>query len=166
MPAGKRTRRWEFVKQDALRFAALGLSPNEIAERLGVDRATVFRWKKAGKLTVEVRMPKGPIVVTKGETPAQWAASVRAAYDLDATDDQIVSMAESVLVIARDPHASAALRLAAMREFRGAVKQLSLVARAGSGEKPAGEPEPPKRQTFQPQRRSGVDPRALLQAVK
>lgn len=166
MSAGRRTRRWEFVKQDALRFASLGLSADEIAERLDVDRATVFRWKKAGKLTVHVQLPRGPLVVTNGETPAQWAASVRAAYALDATDDQLVTMAETALLLWRDPNAAPSLRFQAMREFRATVKQLALVARSAPDEKPVPAVEPPKRKTFTVQRRSGDDPRALLTAVK
>lgn len=158
-----RTRRWEFVKQDALRLAGLGLSAEEIAQRLDVGRATVFRWKKEGKLTVGGRTPVPQLGIVTGQTPSQWASSVREAYALDVTDEQIVTMAESCLLVARDPATPAALRLSAMREFRGAVKQLALVARSSVEN---GEPEQPKRQKFEAPKRSGVDPRALLQAVK
>ncbi len=163
----KRTRRWEFVKQDALRLAALGLSADEIANQVGVDRATVFRWKKAGKLQVgsgsSADAAQVPLVTTD-QTSAQWAAAVRAAYALDVTDSQIVTIAESALLVAKDPGTPGTLRLAAMREFRAAVKQLGLVARAGAEDgTPAPEPAvPAKRKTFQVQRRGGGDPRSLL----
>lgn len=158
----KRTRRWEFVKQDAIRLATLGLSDLEIGQRLDLNRATVYRWRKAGKLTVESASPVGRLGVERlDQTPAQWAANVRAEFDLDATDDQILRMAEAVAVIARDPHADAKLRLAAMREFRGAVKQLALVTRA-TQPADAPTPEAPKRQTFQAPKRTGTDPRAMF----
>ena len=161
----KRTRRWEFVKQDAIRFAGLGLSDIEIGRRLEVDPSTVYRWRKDGKLGVKVATPpREPLVMpTSEQTPAQWAASVRAAYDLDATDEQLVSQGETALLVTRDPAASAGLRFQAMREFRATVKQLALVARKASAEEPD---EKPKRETFAVQKRSGADPRALLQAVK
>jgi hypothetical protein len=100
---------------------------------------------------------------TSEQTPAQWVKSVRETYALDATDEQLVSMAETALLVSRDPAASPALRFQAMREFRATVKQLALVTRKASGEE---QPEEHKRKTFAVQKRSGGDPRGLLEAVK
>lgn len=164
----KGSRRWAIVEQDVLRLAALGLSDAEIAERVEVDRATVFRWRKAGKLSRdgakpdEVAAKRNEVLRKAGsQTASEWAAAVRASYALDATDEQLVTLAESTLITARDPGATASLRLQAMRTFQGLVKQLALVARAAD-EKPA---EEPKRKTFALRRRSNVDPREILKAV-
>ena len=157
----KHTRRWQFVKQDAVRFAALGLSDIEIAKRLEVDRATVYRWRKAGKLGVSGGSePRQPLVMPRsGQTPAQWSADVRASYDLDSTDDQTITNAESALLISRDPLADPRLRLQAMGTFDRLTKGLKLAVRNAEQQ-----PEE-KRQTFAVQRRSGVDPRSILTVV-
>jgi transposase-like protein len=164
----RRSRRWELVKQDVLRLAALGLSVQEIADRVEVDRATVFRWKKDGKLSQDGVKPdevtaKRTEIAQKanGQSPAEWSASVRATYDLDATDSQLVTMAESTLLKAHDPSLSTSLRLQAMRTFQGLVKQLNLVARAA----PAAQPpvEEPKKKLLVV-RRTGADPRLLVMA--
>ena len=163
----KRTRRWEFVKQDVLRLAALGLSDIEIGKQVGVDRATVFRWRKAGKFVdqpAERNAADKVLTAAERQTPSQWARAVRDAYALDATDEQMVLGAESALLMSRDPTSPAALRLQAMREFRGAVKQLRLVARTASEQEP--KDTPPPRQTFEVTRRTSGDPRALLTALK
>jgi hypothetical protein len=169
----KRSRKWEYVKQEAIRLAGLGLSDQTIGRRLELDRATVFRWRKAGKLRVEVESvrdpgevetgsePDAPVEALAHQTPEQWAAAVRGAYDLDVTDDQLVTLAESALLLARDPAvADPKLRLTAMGRYQALVKQLALVARA------AVKAEVPTRKTFAVQRRPASDPRGLLEAVK
>lgn len=164
----KRTRKWSFVEQEARRLVALRLTPREIASRLGVSKSTVTRWMQAGKIgrTTETSQEaeRRTIQAATGEqTPAQWAKDVRSSYDLDATDDQMVTMAETTLLVIRDPAADADLRLKAMGRFQALVKQLALVARV-SVEKPS---ETPSRRPVNPTvRRPSVDPRSLLTAVK
>jgi plasmid maintenance system antidote protein VapI len=161
----KRTRKWTFVAQEATRLAALGLSPKDIATRLNVDKSSVTRWIKQGRLAI-TRNDRKPvrIAAAKKTTPEQWAIAVRAAYDLDATDEQLVSLAVDALKMSRDLAIGPQARMTAAGRFQALVKQLRLVARAEAA--PAATPEAPKRQTFAPQRRSNADPRTLLTAVK
>lgn len=159
----KRTRRWEFVKQDVLRLARLGQSDLEIALAIGLDRATVFRWRKSGKLGVPTEEREPVMPVTRGRTPEEWAKAVRESYALDATDEQLVDMAEAALLVWKDAERSPAVRFQAMREYRATVKQLRLVARAVDAQP---KPDEPKRQRFAIPRRSGADPRGLLAVAK
>jgi hypothetical protein len=165
----RRTRKWAFVAQEAKRLADLGLSGYAIAKRLDVAESSVSRWVKAGKLVL--RSGKGGDLATERGviaarceryTPEQWAATVRADYALDATDDQLVTMAESALLLARDPGAVPTFRLQAMGRFQAIVKQLALVARAAA----EAEAVPTvSRQALRVVRRSTVDPREALLAV-
>jgi hypothetical protein len=161
----KRTRKWAFVAQEATRLAALGLSPKDIATRLNVDKSSVTRWMKQGKLA-PTRDDRRPVKIgaAKKTTPEQWAAAVRAAYDLDATDEQLVALAVDALKMSRDLAIGPQARMTAAGRFQALVKQLRLIARAQVA--PQATPEAPKRQTFEPRHRSTVDPRTLLTAVK
>lgn len=163
----KRTRKWTFVAQEAQRLAGLGLSPVEIATRLDVRRETVQRWMAAGKLPDTrrgARAARAATVTGKAATPAAWAKAVRAAFALDATDEQIVGLAESALLLARDPAAATAERLSAMGRFQALVKQLALVARlADEKPEPMVKKAAPARAVA---RRPVVDTRNILTAVK
>lgn len=169
----KRTRKWAFVSQEAARLAGLGLSPREIAERLGVDKSSVTRWMKAGKL--ERRPPSlAPGATQPKQSPAEWAASVREAYDLDATDDQLVTIAETALALSLDRNVAAHVRMTAAGRFQAIVRQLALVARAADKDaapekSPAPSTPEPARAARGPERiirRPGGDPRKLLMAIK
>jgi hypothetical protein len=166
----RRTRKWAFVAQEARRLAALGLTPLDISKRIDVKRSTVQRWMAAGKLTDTRRggskRTTGPRV-TKLTKPSEWSTAVRKDYALDPTDDQLVTLAESALGRALDPLEPSSVRLSAMGRFQALVKQLALVARAA--DLPATAPnaaEAPARPTRHLPRRSSVDPRAVLVAVK
>jgi len=173
----KRTRKWGFVRQEAARLADLGLAPSLIAKRLGVDKSSVTRWIAAGKLKAPTkrtrRFPSPPAsgaeVARNPKSPAEWAAAVRAEYQLDATDDQLVTLGESALLLSRDMDAKAHVRLAAAARFQAIAKQLALVARVEAGveapPEPVQAPEQPARPRPVPQRRLSGDPRALLQVV-
>src|SRR5688572_22107946 len=120
----RRTRKWAFVAQEATRLAGLGLSGYAIAKRLDVAESSVSRWVKAGKLVLrsgkggDLAADRGVIAAScDHHTPEQWAAAVREGYALDATDDQLVTMAESALLLARDPGAAPTFRLQAMGRF-------------------------------------------------
>src|SRR5262245_41228823 len=129
----QRTRKWAYVAQEAQRLAALGLTTAEIARRLDVNRSTVFRWVTAGKLPVArgaaaaaAPVPASPPPDLPLE-PTAWGASVRAAYALNATDAELVGLAERALTAAQNPAESTSTRLSAMGRFQALVKQLALV---------------------------------------
>lgn len=166
----KRTRKWAFVAQEAKRLAELGLTPPEIAERLGVKRSSVNRWMAAGKLTdtrrgAGTRAPR-TVHVTKLVKPSEWAFAVRRDFALDATDEQLVTLAETALGKALDPQLPPVVQLQAMRTFQGLVKQLALIARLadrpGAGKDTSDGPAVPPRVVHRP----AGDPRVLLMAVK
>jgi len=163
----KRTRKWAFVAQEAGRLADLGLAPTDIARRLDVEVSTVTRWMKAGKLRDTRKAAKAGLTpsVNVSTKPSDWASTVRKQYALDATDDQLVTLAEAALGKALDAEQPVSVQLQAMQAFRGLVKDLSLVAKqadqgAGSG---GSQPVGPRRTL--PVRPAG-DPRAILSAVK
>lgn len=154
----KRTRKWAYVEQEAKRLAGLGLTPLDIATRLGVNKATINRWIAAGKLTRRrVAQP-----IQAGQSPEQWAATVRKDYSLDATDEQLVTLAQRALELGLDPVEAPPIRINAWRAYASLVKQLNLVARLADQETPT---EKPSRAVQAPVHRS-VDPRKLLMAVK
>lgn len=162
----RRTRKWAYVAQEATRLADLGLSPVEIATRLEVRRSTVQRWMAAGKLTDTRRGAQRSLAV-RPKSAAEWAAAVRAAYALDATDDELVTMGEAALRIVHDPRESRPVQLNAMGRFLAIVKQLALAAPATEAvpaPAPAEEPKTPA--PARAMRRPGADPRTFLQAVK
>ena len=151
------------MAQEAVRLVALGLSSRDIATRLGVNKSSVTRWMKAGKLANRAS-DRAPVKVThRRQTPAQWAAAVRRAYDLDATDEQLVALAVIALCLSKDRSIGPQARMTATGRFQAVVKQLRLVART---ETSTVVPEAAKRKTFDLPRRSGTDPRMLLVAVK
>jgi len=58
--------------------------------------------------------------------PEGWGPAVRQAYELDATETELVSLAESALALARDASLKATDRLAAMARFAQLVRQIDL----------------------------------------
>lgn len=151
------------MAQEATRLADLGLSPVDIAKRLGVTRYTVQRWMQAGKLTDTRRGASGRPGVEVERSAEEWGKAVRSSYALDATDDELVRMGEAALSTAHNPHTSITVRLAAMGRFQALVKQLALVAR--NADAPAAE-EPTKPSAPRRVSRPGEDPRRGLMAVK
>lgn len=161
----RRSRKWKFSKQEAGRLAALGLSATQIALRLGVHKSTVCRWIQAGKL-IRFTPAKAdePTPPRPRLTPAEWAAAVRADYDLDATDDQLVTLGELALRLSTDSSVPPHVRMNASARFQAIVRQLSLVTRGG-------EPEivsPPEttRKKHRLARRPPGDPRTGLLLIK
>lgn len=161
----KRTRKWAFVAQEAGRLAALGLAPIDIASRLNVQRSTVQRWMAAGKVAdtrQNAKQGRTPSV-NQHTKPSQWAEAVRRDYSLDATDDQLVTLAEAALGKALDQLQPASVQLQAMRTFQGMVKQLALVARSADQTVSKPETPPPTRRVLPV--RTG-DPRDFLSVVR
>lgn len=162
----RRTRKWSFVAQEALRLHGLGLSEREIAAQLDVSKSTVTRWKAKGKLPrVVVSNPEPANPVQARQTPAEWAKSVREEYALDATDDQLVTVGETALRLSLDLTVAPAVRMTAAGRFQAIVRQLALVTRRAPAEvrEPVAVNEQPKRPALV--RRPKVDPRKGLMAI-
>lgn len=160
----KRTRKWAYVQQEAQRLADIGLNANQIAKRLQLNKSTVSRWLKAGKLTKGDGSRKAVVGIhaEQKQTPAEWAAAVRGEFALDASDDQLVTLAEESLALSRDPRCSVRERMAAGNEFRSTLKQLNLPAKAADAV--AAKPQPDAVEPPKPKprlvHRVKVDPRA------
>lgn len=168
----KRTRKWEYVKQEATRLAELGLGSREIGERIGVATSTVHRWFEAGKIERRPPIKPGTIKpVAPRKTPAEWAESVRAEYQLSETDEQLVCLAESALGSALDPRVTVASRNACMKTFQSLARQLALLTRVEATATPAPPVEAPKDEDEAPKpaprvlRPTGTDPRIGLMMV-
>lgn len=165
----RRTRKWAFVQQEAERLAGLGLTAAEIARRLDLNKSTVGRWIAAGKLTVRERREE--VATGSGrdrQTPAQWAESVRREYDLDSTDDQLLTLAEEALALSMDRTVGPHIRMAASGRFQAIVRQLALVARGAQKEADEGAPkqeEPAQPKKNPPVERPPGDPRGVLMMV-
>lgn len=160
----RRTRKWGFVAQEAIRLAELGLSPLEIATRLGVNKSTVTRWQASGKLPIRSDATRATLEVKPSQSPAEWAIAVRAEYDLDATDNQLVNIAQAALELSMDPDARPNVRMTASGRFQAIVRQLALALRgsqAASAPAP-GASEPPKKPVRPAVQRSTRDPRLLM----
>lgn len=164
----RRTRKWAFVAQEASRLHGLGLSPREIAQHLQVNKSTVTRWMQAGKFGDRPKRQVPPSIVGMSRTrrtPGQWAKEVRENYDLDSTDDQLVTLAEEALRSSLDRTLLVPIRLNAAKTFQGLIRQLALVARHATAEPSAPvpkKPEPaPRPRIVRPPRE---DPRAKLMA--
>jgi hypothetical protein len=167
----RRTRKWSFVAQEAKRLAELGISPKEIADHIGVNKSTVTRWIASGKLPAPARKTTAAadlaVSARAPKSPAEWAKAVRAEYDLDETDDQLVALAEEALQVSLNSHVSPSVRLSAAGRFQALVRQLSLVTRSQDANQPADGapalPEPPKKNP--PVQRRVGDPRKVLMMV-
>ena len=168
----RRTRKWSQVKQEATRLAKLGCSPLEIAKHIRVDKSSVTRWIRAGKLPRADDSNVIALGVQPKQTPAEWAAAVREDYLLDATDEQLVTLGEAALMISQDPLAKRSERLNASRAFLSVVDKLKIVTRRGAEQaQPQPQQAPAANEPAQsakknpPVRRSNVDPRGLLMVV-
>lgn len=144
--------------------AAIDAAPSlsAAAKVLGVDRSTLHRWMKAGKVIPRTREH----AVVAGDLPvnnASWAEAVRKTYHLTETDRQLLALAEESLQTARTEE-RATTRLLAMGRFQALVKQLSLSdAKLIESPKDAGLPAA---RVLGIVRRPISDPRAALMAVK
>jgi transposase len=169
----KRTRKWAFVAQEATRLASAGMEPKAIADRLGVNRSTVTRWMQEGKIARTVPRTVD-LKVKPGQPPKSWAKAVRAAYDLDATDDQLVTLAELALSMSRDSKVKPHIRMTAAGRYQALVRQLALGVRGAVADVEPDEPEaeataaePARRRNPERPQRAAGDPRSpFLTAVK
>jgi hypothetical protein len=127
----KRTWRLRALPGDVSGVVSAASSYKAAAAALGVDKSTVFRWVKAG----QVPAPGGKHHVTVPPVPEGWASAIRGAYDLDATETELVRMAETALALAGDLSLKPTDRLAAMARFQRLVVQLDLEVPDGEVEK-------------------------------
>jgi len=158
------------------KFKALGdvqavmnaaLTQTEAAKRLGVNLSTIWRWIKAGKVTPPRHWHTASAAGSAGEaaallpgqSPDEWASSVRAGRELSATDHRLVDLATEALIVALDKKTHSSTRLQAMGRFQLLVRQLRLEAGPVADQVPTPTRAPAPRRT-------GTDPRALLMAVK
>jgi hypothetical protein len=125
------------------------------AVQLGVDRSTIWRWQKSGKLTQAVRgSASAPEVVAPDQSAEEWAAGIRREHILSSTQLQVLDLAARRLNEARDPAVPLSQQLAASAMFQKLVMGLHLDVEAK--EQPAA----------RPRRVMSGDPRAALVAVK
>lgn len=147
---------------DAGAVVAAASSMAEAAKQLGVERSTIWRWVKAGKVPPPGGSAPAPVAaaVLRGEqTPEGWATDVRKVRTLTATEDALLELAIKALHLAVE-HVHPMVQLSAMTRFQALVKQLRLDG--AEAEQPEAEPERVK----MPPRRVTHDPRKILQAVK
>jgi len=157
----QRTRKRQHLGTEAIRLAELGLSPTEVAAKLGVNRSTVHRWMVAGHVpdTRDPRdrpdaVPAVPAVDPLTVDATTWAAAIRAAYPLDATDAKLVDLADLALTVAQNAAELPSIRLAAVGRFQSVVKQLATRIRATTDDRPPAPVAAPPT--------ARVDPRTLL----
>jgi transcriptional regulator with XRE-family HTH domain len=163
----KRTRKWQFIGQEAQRLAALGMSDSDIGRKLGVRQSTVSRWRQSGKLTrpAAEKGRRRASAKTVQQTPEQWAEAVREDYALDATDEQLVALAQQALALAHNMAETPATRLNAMGRFQAIRKDLSLGPARGTKDQPAPPAEKPAVSAPPRPARPAGDPRALFKVV-
>jgi len=130
----KKTWRWGSVMGRAADVMRTAPSLSAAAAVLQVDRQTVHRWVKAGKIPPPGggRQPLPRVL----EVPASaaWGDRIRALYALSVTDLELVPLAETALALARDESLKASERLAAMARFQSLVRQLHLEETDGEAE--------------------------------
>jgi transposase-like protein len=103
------------------------------ARQLGVDRSSVSRWIKAGKVTRH-QAAAAPSVQSETVPPESWAQWARDTYDLSATEHTLVDLTDRALTMARDPANSPEVQLKAMARFQALVRQLNLEQEPADGE--------------------------------
>ena len=136
----KKTWRFRSLPGDAAKVMASASSLATAAKALGVDKSTVFRWVKTGKLPAPGgrRRSSATTAAPAGLSAKAWRARVRRTYALDVNETVLVDMAAAALDIAQDPKARAETRLAAMRTFAALRRQLDF---EGAHEDETKEPE-------------------------
>jgi transposase-like protein len=118
----------------AVERVASAKSISEAARDLDVDRSTIHRWIKDGK----VKPPRarrrlagngGSTLNTGVESPispADWAGAVRGTYDLSESEQELVNLGMVALGMAKDVALKPEIRLAAAARFAALLRQLDL----------------------------------------
>jgi hypothetical protein len=124
----KKTHKFKVLAGDAARIVATASSLTAAAKALHVDRSTLFRWIKSGRVPPPGgRCSPGPrrSAPVRPQDPAAWARATREAFALTATEAALLDLAEAALVLTSDPTQKADTRLSAMGRFQALVKQLN-----------------------------------------
>jgi hypothetical protein len=146
---------------DAAAVVRAARSITAAARQLGVGRCTIHRWIEAGKvprpggrhgiaspkrhvgparpaavadLAVGEAVPETTGEPASGDEASSWARSVRDQYDLTATEQMLVDLAERALTLARDSASRSEVQLAAMARFQQLVRQLNLERELADGD--------------------------------
>jgi excisionase family DNA binding protein len=127
----KQTHKFEALG-DVAAVVGRAASVSAAARQLGVERSTVQRWIKAGKISrpstcgAKPAATGGPASRARKQSPESWARWVRRTYDLTATEQTLVDLAERALTLATDATTRAEVRLTATTRYQQLVKQLDL----------------------------------------
>jgi hypothetical protein len=141
---------WKFgaLPVEAASIVASAGSYTAAALALGVDRSTVFRWQKAGKIPRPGgRRRHRPVaaVVDGPPSPDQWAAWARQTFALSPTEDVLLAMAEGARTLAADLTQAPLVRLNAAGRFQQLVRQLNFEEETdGQATHPADRPRYPR----------------------
>lgn len=126
---------WKLRQLDVAAVLAEAPSLSSAARTLGVNRSSIQRWIRAGKVPPFSPSPRAPRLAPTSQQPerepepvatAGWAASVRAAYDLTATELELLALAERARTIALDDTQKPETQLAAAGRFQTLIRQLNL----------------------------------------
>ncbi len=100
------------------------------ARQLGVSPSSVSRLVQSGKVTKPAVRPR-PVAELPSSSNESFEVWARHTFDLTRAEDQLVSLAQQALDLARTGE-TPAIQLAAMKEFRALLKDLSLPAEGGA----------------------------------
>src|SRR5262245_16210298 len=134
----KRTWRWKALTDDVRQVMATSPSLGAAAARLGVDKSTIFRWVKAGKLPAPSGGRRHEVAVADAvsgpQTAAEWAQAARETFLLTPTESALVDLGEATLALAKDQTQKVEVRLAAAARFQQITRQLNLDDEDANGE--------------------------------
>ena len=126
---------------------------SEAARKLGVHRASVTRWVKAGRVTLPAssrptdpgRTPRQPSSDAAPIDPSAWGDRIRELYDLTITEAQLLALAIEAARMCYDRTLSPATRLTAMSRYQALVRDLNLEHESGATETYSGLRQFPRR---------------------
>ena len=141
---------WKFQQLDVAAVLATSPTVSAAARKLGVNRSSIQRWRRAGKLPAVTPSGRPPRPAATPRTLDQhppsaegWAASIRAAYDLTATELELLALAERARTLALDATARPDIQLAAAGRFQTLIRQLNLES-PDNGQTEAAAPSRPR----------------------
>lgn len=125
----KQTWRFRSLSGDAVVVMATARTVTAAATALGVDRGTVHRWIKAGKVPAPRGRKRGPApsgdVAAFPQSPEEWARWARETFVLTGTEAALLDLAVLALQIAWDQTQKPEVRLSAAGRYQRLVQQLN-----------------------------------------
>jgi transposase-like protein len=154
---------------DVAEIVAFAPDRTSAAAQLGVNRSTLHRWIKAGKVPepgsarpkVGTAVPAASGEAGASPSPDLWFAAASGAREFTPTERQLLELARAALRLAYDS-ADDKTRLSAMSRFQGLVKQVNLGASSAAADKPSSERADRPRRPYL----TSMDPRKMIMAVK